>query len=184
MKIYIDLILIQDTFLMSVVLFAMSRVMEIKISIVRILVISLSSSLLSVLLLMYFPILYDNVGIKIGMTWGIVKYGFYPKEKIHLGKQCLLLFTLLLLLGGIQVFVGGNMLLAIGIFIVVVAVILQQKRKRKRQCLLESTTCQIQWQYRWKGIHRKSFSRYRTSCQNNLWRRGYFCERQFMGRGR
>ena len=65
MKIYIDLLLFQNTFVTFLILMISYKILNIKIRIVRGLIISFISSLISVVVMIFLPNLFDSFCFKI-----------------------------------------------------------------------------------------------------------------------
>jgi len=147
MRVYVDLLLIQDTIIMSILLLLLSKIIKIKIRMVRVLIISTLSSIISIFLLVYLPTLYDNLLIKFIISFFIVKLGFKLKETISTFQKVMLFWMITLLLGGIEIFAEGNSIQTLLIFGLMGISLASYLSKWKKQRLLESVTCFIEFDY-------------------------------------
>lgn len=156
MKIYLDLLLIQDTFMMFIVLFATSKITNINMNVIRLITISVLSSVVSIALLVFLPTLYDNLLIKFLISFVIVKYGFRIKEKIFAIQKTIIFWIVSLLIGGTSIFFNGNIILTLIAFIISAITIVTNRKKNKRLLLLESTICLVEFEYNNKSYNLKA----------------------------
>lgn len=80
MKIYIDLLLFQNTFVTFLILMISYKILNIKIRIVSGLIISFISSLISVVVMIFLPNLFECSCFKIFMLFLMVRFGIDVKE--------------------------------------------------------------------------------------------------------
>ena len=156
MKIYIDLILIQDTIMISLILYILSKIIGIKIKIVRILIVSMFSSIISILILILLPTLYDNLLVKIILSYLTVKYGFNYKNTVETWQKVILFWTFVFLIGGATYFSDRNIMQVILMMGIVIISIISFKRKTQKKMLLESTICFLNFCYEGREYHFKA----------------------------
>lgn len=147
MKIYLDLLLIQDTIVIAAVLFATSKIIEIKISFIKILIISLISTIISIAILVFIPTLYDNLLIKFLISYFIVKFGFKANSNINLFQEIIIFWIVSFMVGGISIGLNGNIFLTIVFLIISILLIISYKQKNRKKLLLMSATCEIKFYY-------------------------------------
>ena len=143
MKIYIDLLFIQNVSVMCCVLFITSKLIDSKIQFVRIALVSIISSMFSIVSLIYFPQLYDNLLAKIIISAIIVKCCFIAKSNKSLFQKVVLFWIIVFLIGGIVFFSEGSILINSTIIIVSTLTIIASKKIYTKQLLLESIICYI-----------------------------------------
>lgn len=156
MKIYIDLLLIQDVIIISTILYIVSKLINIKISIYRLITISFFSSIISIIILIKIPILFDNFFTKMILSFFIIKYGFKLKDVTLTVQKIILFWTVTLLTGGINIASSGNVVITIFVLIIICISIISYKKRIKSQVLLESMTCFISFNYKGKQYYLKS----------------------------
>ena len=108
MKIYIDLLLFQNTFVTFLILMISYKILNIKIRIVRGLIISFISSLISVVVMIFLPNLFDSFCFKIFILFLMVRFGIIMKENFL--RRCAIFFIVTLIFGGIGALVNANFL--------------------------------------------------------------------------
>lgn len=150
MKIYIDLMFIQDTIVMSTILCVISKLIGIKIKMVRVLIISCFSSVVSILILTFFPTLFDNLLIKFFISFLLVKYGFKIKESVTTIQKTIVFWCIVFLMGGLNLLMTGNMVQTLIVFGLMSISIINIKKNIKKQLFLESAMCMIEFEYQKK----------------------------------
>ena len=145
MKIHIDLLLIQDVLLITFVLLIVSRLINVRISVGKALLSSTIVSFLSLLILIYQPLLYENIFVKVVFAYLVIKLSFPQKEKIPIIAKVIAFCAVIFLLGGIITMVEGNALLIIAITGIMVTGILMLKKKMKKQLMIENISCILEF---------------------------------------
>ena len=153
MKIYIDLLIIQDTAITYLILFLLCKLLNFKIGYFRLFVISILNSILSVCLLVFAPKLLDNLLIKFIFSIMIVKFIKVEDILIH---KIFLLFTITFLFGGIGLLAGDNLIVMFGLILFSIFIIVQEKQRQQKQLLIESTSCLIDINYKNHIYHLKA----------------------------
>lgn len=147
MKIYIDLVILQDIFIMSLILFFTSRLLNLKCKISRIIFISFLSSILSIIILYLNPQLYDNWLIKFVYTILLLKYGLRLKFDSEFIYKLVVFFTLLIIIAGVTIFAEGKL----NVIFIILALILiynfKLKKIKAKKLLLESNLCFVEFEY-------------------------------------
>lgn len=147
MKIYLDLLFIQDFIMMSILLLLISKIIEIKIKIDRVLTVSMVCSILSIMILVFLPTFYDNLFIKLVISFFIVKYGLNITDTISIIQKVILFWLISSFIGGSNIAFDGNVFYIIIISLIGTATIIAYKKKYKKQLFLESATCFIEFFY-------------------------------------
>ncbi len=144
MKIYLDLLIIQDTIITSMILFLLSRLLKIKISLVKIFVVALISSILSTCILVFAPKLYDNFFIKLVLSYFIVMFLNSKRER---NSKVFLFWIITFLFGGIGFASEKNLFLMILLMLLSIFFILKFKKRQNTKLLLETSTCFIEFEF-------------------------------------
>lgn len=147
MKIYLDLLFIQDFLMNSLIIFLTSKLLNKKIKIVRILTISSLLSLFSIILLVFLPALHDNIFIKMIISFLIIKYGFKIKIDDKILPKIITFWLITILFGGIGIFANRNIFKMIILLIIATVFTIKFNSNKKEQLLLEAATCLIEFEY-------------------------------------
>ena len=147
MKIYLDLLLIQNTFIMFLILFIFNKVLNLKNSIVRILTVSLLTSIFSIVILISLPKLYDNLFIKLIISFFIINFGMKVKLKNEVLLKIIILWIIAILFGGIGILSDGNIAYSVVLFVLFGIIILKLDSKKKNKLFLEAATCFLEFEY-------------------------------------
>ena len=99
MKIYIDLLFIQDSIMMINILYIVSRLTKTYVSLKRIITISVLSTIVSILLLIYIPQLYSSLIAKIVFSSFIIKFLFRDNKIVSVFQKTMLFLTVCMLFG-------------------------------------------------------------------------------------
>ena len=147
MKIYLDMLFIQNTIIYFFILYIFCRFMNIRISILRISVICCLQSLVNILILVFFPRLYINFGFQMLELLGITKFGLKQRLSANFILQLLTLWIMVICFGGIAIKNNGNLTITLIIFFIISGIIFFTKGKQKRKMLIEATSCIIKFNY-------------------------------------
>lgn len=154
MKIYIDLLLFQNTFVTFLILIISYKILNIKIRIVRGLIISFISSLISVVVMIFLPNLFDSFCFKIFILFLMVRFGIIMKENFL--RRCAIFFIVTLIFGGIGALVNANFLDMMFCFIFATFVIFKLIKIKKEVLILDVATCYITFEYGFKKYRFKA----------------------------
>ena len=147
MKIYIDLLLIQDTAIMSIILMITCKLINIKVGVIKIIAISFISTIISIFILIFFPPLFDNLLIKFSISYLIVKYGLKIKEKSTLLQKIIMFWTTSFLIGGVNIFFGGNIVETVVFVFLIFVSIYVYKINIKRNIRIGSSMSTLKFKY-------------------------------------
>lgn len=129
MKIYIDLLLVQNIIVTFLILIICYKTLNLKIKIGRILTVSVIVSVLTIIFMIFFPKLFESFVLKILMLFFMIKFGLKTKENIF--ENCLTLFIVTLIFGGIGSLAKGKFLDMIFCFISMTVLIFKMIKKKK-----------------------------------------------------
>lgn len=147
MKIYLDLLFIQNFFVTSLIIFTLNRISCLKIKFARILLIAFLDSTFEVLMIVFFPNLLNSFLLKFLNAFLVIKFGLKVKELKNILAQMAVLVLLTMLFGGEAYFSGGAILKMFFIFVISAIAIINFCKKNKRKLLLESAMCFIEFEY-------------------------------------
>lgn len=145
MKIYIDLLLFQNIFVTFLILLISYKVLNLKIRMVRILIVSTVVSVLTVVFMIFSPKLFESFALKILMLFLMIRFGLNIKENII--EKYLALFVVTLIFGGIGALVKGKFLDMFFCFISMTFLICKMVKRKKDVLLLSAATCYITFEY-------------------------------------
>ena len=147
MKIYLDLLLIQNIFLMFLILSLFNKVLNLKIKIVRILIVSVIVNIIFVTILLINIDLYNNMFINFIFSILVIKFGMKVKMKNEILLKASVLWIITILMGGINIFSNGNIVHTLLLFLAISMVIIKLESRKKNKLYLESATCFIEFEY-------------------------------------
>ncbi len=147
MKIYIDLLIFQDTFINFLILFLLTKILNIRVKTLRIIIVSFLSSIFSALILILYPFLFDNLFVKIILSLLMVKFTLNVKLKELLIPKTILMWCISFLFGGIGLISNGNLIVFFLLIILSCICILKYKTENKHKLLLDSAICFIEFEY-------------------------------------
>ncbi|MBQ9313811.1 MAG: sigma-E processing peptidase SpoIIGA [Clostridia bacterium] len=141
---------------MSTILYAMSKIIGVKLKIVRIITIAFLSSMISIAILVLLPTMYDNLFIKFLISILIVEYGFRLEDTVTIMQRTILFWTIIFLMGGLNIFAERNVIEMIIIFGTIVISIISSRKRIKKKIFLESATCYLEFVYEGKNYKLKT----------------------------
>lgn len=148
MKIYIDLLLLQNIFVTFLILLISDKVLNLNIKIVRMLIVSIVVSVLTIVFMIFFPKLSESFALKVLMLFFMIRFGLNVKENIL--EKCLALFMVTLIFGGIGALAKGKFVDMLFCFSGVTILIFKMVKRKKDVLLLSSATCYITFEYNLK----------------------------------
>lgn len=144
----------QNTFVTFLILIISYKILNVKIRIVRVLTISMISSLISILIMIFLPSLFESFCLKIFMLFLMVRFGIKIKENFL--QRCATFFIVTLIFGGIGAIVKAKFLDMMFCFIFATFVILKLNKIKKEVLILDVGTCYITFEYGLKKYRFKS----------------------------
>lgn len=147
MKIYLDILFIQNTIILFCILFIFCKLINIKVSLLRLISICCLQSLFNILILILLPKLYLDFYFQTLEIFLIMKFGLRQKFSLNFIFQILALWIAVICFGGIAIKNNGNLGVGVFVFLLVGGIALLIKNKEKNKLLLESTTCNIEFNY-------------------------------------
>lgn len=144
MIIYIDNLFFQNTIVLFIVLFLFSKVMNIRIAIAKLLIITIAENIFEILILILSPRLYLSPLFQNVLIFLVLFFGFNIRNLKKIIIYQVILCAAIDCLGGIGMR-NNNIFLSIIIFALVGIIIIYIKNIREKRYLIESTTCQIEF---------------------------------------
>lgn len=156
MKIYIDLLLIQNTFLMFLILLLFNKVLSLKVTIVRMLIVSVITNIILLVLLLINIKLYNNMFVDFICSILTIKFGMKVKLKNEMLLKVSVLWIITILVGGINIFSNGNMVNTLLLFLAISMVIIKLESRKINKLYLNTATCFIEFEYEGNKYNLKS----------------------------
>lgn len=147
MKIYLDLLFIQNFFVTSLIIFILNKISCLKIKFVRILLIAFLDSIFEILIIVYLPNLFNSFWLKFLNAFLLIKFGLKIKELKNIFAQMAVLVLLTMLFGGEAYFCNGVAFKMLLIFTISAIAIIKFCKKNRKKLFLESATCFIEFEY-------------------------------------
>lgn len=147
MKIYLDLLFIQNFFVTSLIIFTLNKISNLKIKLIRILLISFLDSVFELIIIIFLPELFDNFLLKFLNAFVIIRFGLKIKDIKNIFVQMTVLVLLTMLFGGEASFCNGTVFYMSLIFAISAIAIISFLKKNKKKLLLESAMCFIEFEY-------------------------------------
>lgn len=145
MKIYIDLFLIQNIIITFLILLICYKILNLKIKIVRILIVSIIVSVLTVIFMIFLPKVFESFTLKILMLFSMIRFGLNIKENIF--EKCATLFIITLIFGGIGSLAKAKFLDMLFCFMGMTFLIFKMVKRKKEVLILDAATCYITFEY-------------------------------------
>ncbi len=147
MKVYLDLLFIQNFFVTSLIIFTINKINNLKIKFVKILLISFLDSVFELIIIIFLPELFNNFFLKFLDAFLIIRFGLQIKKIKNIFTQISVLVLVTMLFGGEASFCNGIVFYMFLIFAVSAIAIINFFKKNKKKLLLESAMCFIEFEY-------------------------------------
>lgn len=156
MKIYLDLLLIQNIVLMFLILSLFNKVFNLKVKMIRILIISIITNSILISVLSINAKLYNSLLINFILSILVIKYGMKVEMKNEILLKTSVLWIITILIGGANVFSSGNIVYTLLVFLVLSFVIIKLESRKRNRLYLEYATCFIEFEYEGNRYNFKS----------------------------
>lgn len=124
------------------------KILNIKIGMARGLIISLISSLIGIVVMIFLPNLFESFCFKIFMLFLMVRFGINTNENFL--QRCAIFFVVSLIFGGIGALVKAKFWDMMFCFIFATFVIFKLIKIKKEVLILDAATCYITFEYEFK----------------------------------
>lgn len=146
MKIYLDLLFIQNFVITSLIIFLTSKLLDLRASFTRVLITSFVDSCATVMLLIFFPTLVDSMLLKFLNAFFIIRFGLNVKSREKTFFEMVILWLVTIFFGGLAFSSGGSFFKLLIFLCVAIIYILKFLKNKNKKLLLEATTCFIEFE--------------------------------------